>query len=971
MLALVLAAALGLPAAAFSQSNLLTNGGFEGTYSIGAAPGWNKFPIRGLYRGSLSESAITHGGAKSQEMSLTETMGAWLQCSAPISGGIVAGQDYVATVWVKGERQIQQDVSLVAHDNTAWFPNTYASCNFCIGPTWQQLTLRFRAPKTDATARIAVKLGQEGNIWVDDATVQTLAAGPISTPPVGNIVRNGSFETGSTSWIAAGGSFSVVADATAPNGGNVLKSPWGGISRTIETVCMTAPSGANYVLSLWMRSASASTVTTKIRDGESVLASADFSVGTTWQRFTLPIALPPLPDGQFHLTITPGSTDLYVDAVQFEAGTVATAFQPRAVVEAGLSIDNSGAIVSPGTAVTGTLTLFNNSATALPETIRCRVFDLWERVAAQQTLNVSANPGQTKIAVTLTPGALLGAFRAQCDVADDVRPPYAEATFTVLPPKAGNFSPFGTAIDFSSPSLVSQAGSGRSKSWYLSWGSVHPNSTTWNYNQDTRFNGWITAGMAPMAILSEAIRSEQAVPANPVSWGWYNCSNYADMQEYAHGTVAHYGDRIDTWELQNEPNQSLHPQNGESKAQAYSHDAVALARGVHQANPQLHILMGGGMTMGDDPEVFLKDAFTTEPELQTLCDSVSYHNYNGDPAVTHRTVSRIQTMLQGMNLQKYIYDTEWAPVTCAESFKRDANRHNFDTHASARRSTTQVVTGFICRLGEGVKNSFLYAAYGGGDVNGSFDNYQDMDGKPRPTFAAQAAMAIQLNAVTNPEILTVSGCWAYRFLRPDNHKVSVFWADDFQPAPVVVTLSADAEIFDMMGNSSGVALAGETINVGPEPIYVVNSYPHDPMLFETENLTVVATSGDTERIIMDPAFSGGNGTILDATSTGDFVTYLAPGIAAGNYKVRVGVKNYNSRGQWQLAIGPAGSGTPTNLGAVYDEYSANAAFTEIDLGAWSPVSTSDKWFRFKVTGKNAASSGYTIAFDYIRLVPLQ
>jgi hypothetical protein len=39
------------------------------------------------------------------------------------------------------------------------------------------------------------------------------------------------------------------------------------------------------------------------------------------------------------------------------------------------------------------------------------------------------------------------------------------------------------------------------------------------------------------------------------------------------------------------------------------------------------------------------------------------------------------------------------------------------------------------------------------------------------------------------------------------------------------------------------------------------------------------------------------------------------------------------------------------------------------MGNWTPASTSDKWFWFTVTGKNTASSGYTIAFDYIKLIP--
>jgi hypothetical protein len=62
-------------------------------------------------------------------------------------------------------------------------------------------------------------------------------------------------------------------------------------------------------------------------------------------------------------------------------------------------------------------------------------------------------------------------------------------------------------------------------------------------------------------------------------------------------------------------------------------------------------------------------------------------------------------------------------------------------------------------------------------------------------------------------------------------------------------------------------------------------------------------------------------------------------------------------------------GSPTNIGPVIDQYNANEFFTEVDLGNWTPGTTSDKAFKFTVTGKNTASAGYGLAFDYITLYP--
>ena len=61
-------------------------------------------------------------------------------------------------------------------------------------------------------------------------------------------------------------------------------------------------------------------------------------------------------------------------------------------------------------------------------------------------------------------------------------------------------------------------------------------------------------------------------------------------------------------------------------------------------------------------------------------------------------------------------------------------------------------------------------------------------------------------------------------------------------------------------------------------------------------------------------------------------------------------------------------GAYSNFGPTFDEYSSSVSYPEVDLGAWT-VSTSDKFVGFHVTGKNASSSGYVVAIDYIKLTP--
>ncbi len=139
--------------------------------------------------------------------------------------------------------------------------------------------------------------------------------------------------------------------------------------------------------------------------------------------------------------------------------------------------------------------------------------------------------------------------------------------------------------------------------------------------------------------------------------------------------------------------------------------------------------------------------------------------------------------------------------------------------------------------------------------------------------------------------------------------------------------------------------------------------------YEAEGLTVQSvTSGVSLTINADTSMSGGEGMNLASTAVGNQVTFSIPYLEAGSYNVKVGVKKYNSRGIFQLAIASNG-GTYYNLSTPQDCYAATATYATLDLGTWTPGSNSAKSFQFTITGKNASSSGYTEMIDFITLTP--
>ena len=136
-----------------------------------------------------------------------------------------------------------------------------------------------------------------------------------------------------------------------------------------------------------------------------------------------------------------------------------------------------------------------------------------------------------------------------------------------------------------------------------------------------------------------------------------------------------------------------------------------------------------------------------------------------------------------------------------------------------------------------------------------------------------------------------------------------------------------------------------------------------PIQYETENLLgSSATSGPTYRAFAWIGFVNGNGTTLDSTKVGDNVAITLNVPVAGNYDVKYAAKIHNSRGSSQLTV------NGVSLGAPEDQYAAVDAWKEFDLGSIA-LGAGNQVFKFTVTGKDAASTGYSLSWDYIKLTP--
>ena len=134
---------------------------------------------------------------------------------------------------------------------------------------------------------------------------------------------------------------------------------------------------------------------------------------------------------------------------------------------------------------------------------------------------------------------------------------------------------------------------------------------------------------------------------------------------------------------------------------------------------------------------------------------------------------------------------------------------------------------------------------------------------------------------------------------------------------------------------------------------------------QSELLTVATKGPSPLRVVTAPAgFDRGAGTEYAAAgATSELVTYRLPILT-------VGVLRTQSGGKFQIAIADDAGGPWTDLGPVQDGFAPSPTFA-----AFGPFSTpllahaGERFVRFTVVGKNAASTGFAVSLDYLDVHP--
>lgn len=162
------------------------------------------------------------------------------------------------------------------------------------------------------------------------------------------------------------------------------------------------------------------------------------------------------------------------------------------------------------------------------------------------------------------------------------------------------------------------------------------------------------------------------------------------------------------------------------------------------------------------------------------------------------------------------------------------------------------------------------------------------------------------------------------------------------------------EVIDYVRNSG----TGNALQVQWDDFELWNGWPS---LYEAEAMRVGTTSGDALTDSADTSCSRAYCKILSSNAPGDFMNLFASVPKDGLYDVKVGVKKWTNRGQFQMSI------DGTNVGSIQDHYSSVPEYTELTIASNYQLYAGERRFKFYVTG--TSSTGHQLGIDYIKLVP--
>lgn len=671
----------------------------------------------------------------------------------------------------------------------------------------------------------------------------------------GNLIPNGSFETGvdGWGWVGEGGGqvipLGMLWDNTQGHSGGAclrISNPVanrlqpGNNEQTLISPVYHVAANKVHSLSLWVKKETGTTtgVTAYIKNtfvppsgyhAQFVLAADILDAGTSWTKISIPeeyLVAYPTADFQIYLkcNITADAVLLITD-IQLEEGDE-TSFAPAASLEAGVVIDMEtvpGNIFWDTDDIEATLYVHNSELWLQEGTLHFEVYDVMNRVVDSGTVALSVASGTTHSETFSLDVGKLGAFRLVTWI-EGVNRSERELAYSVIPEPAtlltdttSNMGCHPNYTDFQLSKLqrmgvkyirdLSPAAYGR-------WDIIEPVEGSYVFF-DTEVARALSYGMTPMCVLG----------ANNFWPAWAATTPFFDLTKWSNfcsAMATHYSPSIKIWEIWNEPTVFM---NTLAQIDFYAQMIRVAADAILAADPTATIVGCGGLSLFY-MDLVIRSLERQYPDWvwQDHVPVMATHFYPGGSPPE----SFVEPVIEGKGVE--VWNTEtgvWDIGYMARNFV--AWGRPVYPHINGSKFYTGLI-GAACAVAEnyavtvahGLGKYFQYDTryYAAPNYFEEHTSLFDYDGTLKPKGVVYAILgsfidhAIGMgNVAPNNDLFLV-------FDTGGTNPFAVLIASDRLPATLTPLglVDSDFEVLDLMGNN--ISITGTDIPYGRVPVYV-------------------------------------------------------------------------------------------------------------------------------------------------------
>jgi hypothetical protein len=496
----------------------------------------------------------------------------------------------------------------VAISNTRSWTNCGLQESFRASSEWKKFEFVFRAAqRISDNVRLQFWYTSTGSLWLDEVMLER--SEPVTkrflevVAPAGsvNLLPNSSFECGTSGWGS-------IADI--PGWGGNLNLPVGGADSAtakfhsssfkialrpdtipvfyfdyfpLHRVPVRAPlltnrgwimveKGAPYTLSAYMKADSKDLVgVLSINQAFQQTLQQQVRLRTNWARYSF--TFEPRAGQVFvalGLDLKASQRDagtVWIDGVQLEKGSGATAYRPRAPIEVGLETNRVGNVFSYGLEPEITATVFSAERVSRHVVLDVQTTDFDDTVVNKAAITVEISGGQ-KLTVPIGSGVQRKGFyrlRLSCEGATiaSTQP----MRFAIIEPYTEPDSLFGMNHAYPWSHLLDlsrQIGICWFRDWSLKWHDVEPEKGRFEFTEpDHQINRVLERGLNVIGLLpfpsanwsssaGPQVQATRHYPENRERVA-YMPADLNDLAAYVGRTVQHYKGRLNVWEILNEP----------------------------------------------------------------------------------------------------------------------------------------------------------------------------------------------------------------------------------------------------------------------------------------------------------------------------------------------------------------------------------------------------------------------------------